>query len=138
MRKIIAWAPALILAGAVGSSFAGAEQSERAMMPDAKASSVAQSQRAEDFGPAASSAEGTLLLAQIEAKWGNVMRTIKGWGPGSFKQFREGYRNSPVSVLEKALAADTFDGMQSAFSSYATAKAQKSMAKAFQIGRAHV
>jgi hypothetical protein len=88
----------------------------------------------EDFGPAASNEQGAMLLGQIEAKWSGVMRNIYGWSDGAFQQFRTGYRNSPVTVLENALAADTWEKMWKVFNDYAALKAQKGMAKAFPLG----
>jgi hypothetical protein len=92
-------------------------------------------QQVVDYGPAATNEHGAMLLGQIEAKWGSVMRLMKRWDASSFQQFQAGYRNYPVSILEQALAADTFGGMQSALDSYAPVKAQKNMAKAYPMGK---
>jgi hypothetical protein len=136
MKKILLWAPVLVLAGTVGTSFAGEGKNQNAMIPDAKSNLLMQSTpQAVDYGPAATNEHGALLLGQIEAKWGNVMRLMKRWDASSFQQFQVGYRNYPVSILEQALAADTFDGMQSALDSYAPVKAQQTMAKAFPMGK---
>jgi len=90
--------------------------------------------QAEDFGPAASNEQGAMLLGQIEAKWSGVMRNIYGWSDGAFQQFHTGYRNSPVTILQNALAADTWEKMWQVFNDYAALKAQKNMAKAFPLG----
>jgi hypothetical protein len=135
MKKKVAWVAAIVVTASVGPSFAAGLANEGGWAPAEKAGVLGQSlPPAEDFGPLATAEQGALLLGRLEAKWNNVMRLMKGWGDSSLQQFREGYRNYPVSVLEQALAEDTFENMQSTLNSYATQRAQKSMSKAFPMG----
>jgi hypothetical protein len=80
---------------------------------------------------AAAPTPGEALLGRIEAKWIGVMTKIRGWDADAVRQFRDGYRNYPASILEQALAADTFEAMQEALNAYTALRAQGAMQKAF-------
>jgi len=87
----------------------------------------------QSVGPMATDAQGRELLKQIEAKWGLAMREIYNWNEQSFVQFYEGYKNYPVSVLEKARAADSYEAMQQAFRDYESTTSRVALSKAFDL-----
>jgi len=129
MKRRILAASSLLVATGLGSFTALADTDlQRSLQLQAPVVSGA-----DEFGPAASDAEGAALMAQLEAKWGNVMRKVKGWGDGAMLQFREGYKNYPVALLQEALAAPTFEGMQATLDAYTGLKARTKMAKAFPM-----
>jgi hypothetical protein len=84
-----------------------------------------------DFGPLASDQEGRAILRQIEARWGTLMRDAFEWDASSFHQFYEGYKNYPVSVLQRARDARTYEAMEAALATYAAAIAQRNAGLAF-------
>lgn len=83
----------------------------------------------------ADSGAGEAPLSRLEAKWGAAMRQLKGWDDASIAQFREGYRRYPADVLERALAAETFDGMRAALDVHAAEIARARAMKTFPMGR---
>ena len=66
------------------------------------------------------------------------MRKMHGWSAASFHQFRTGYRNYPVDVLQEALAAPSYERMWDTLNVFAAVAAQKTMAKAFPVGKTTV
>jgi hypothetical protein len=87
----------------------------------------------DSFGAMASDEQGRALLRQIEAKWGLAMRELYNWNDQSFVQFYEGYKNYPMSVLQRALAADSYEAMQQSFREYEAVTSRAALAKAFDL-----
>jgi hypothetical protein len=85
------------------------------------------------FGPLANDAQGRAVLQQIEGKWGPLMREVFNWNADSFQQFYEGYKNYPLSVLQGALAATSYEAMQAELMRYATTLSQRNAALAFDF-----
>jgi hypothetical protein len=73
----------------------------------------------------ASEAAALEILKRIEAKWGRVMREAYNWNDSSIKQFYEGYKRSPLSVLEQAERAKRWEDVFAPFNDYAAASAQR-------------
>jgi hypothetical protein len=90
------------------------------------------------FGPLASDAQGTAVLQEIVAKWSVAMRELYSWNDDSIAQFMQAYKNYPVSVLEKARAADTYEDMQKSFTDFETATTRANLAKAINLGKTTV
>jgi len=88
-----------------------------------------------DFGPLASDAEGRAVLQQIEAKWGRLTREVMNWVAHAFQEFYEGYKNYPISVLRRALDADSYEGMDRELMTYASAVAQRNAGTAFNFAK---
>jgi hypothetical protein len=86
-----------------------------------------------DFGPSATNAQGNALITQLMQKWGNVMK-VKGWSDGAMQQFRTGYRNYPVEVLQQAVEASSFRSMLATLEAFAMVGAEKSLARGFRVG----
>jgi len=111
-----------------GGPIPGASSSEGAAM---SGENLLRARLPRDFGPLATDDEGRAILRQIEAKWGTLMRDVFEWDASSFQQFYEGYKNYPVSVLERARAARTYEAMEAALATYAAAVAQRNAGLAF-------
>jgi hypothetical protein len=98
-------------------------------------STLAASPRASDFGPLAADAEGRAILQKIEGKWGRLMREVMSWDANAFQQFYEGYKNYPLSVLNRALHADTYEAMDRELMAYPAAVAQRNAGLAFNFAK---
>jgi hypothetical protein len=131
---------ALVAAAATASTLAQTAVGP-AMRPDGAAgiAVVPEAQQAasriagDEFGPRASDTQGGALLHQIEAKWGLAMRELYNWNDQSFVQFYQGYKNYPVSVLQRALAADSYEDMQQSFRDYEAVTSRVALSKAFDL-----
>jgi hypothetical protein len=63
------------------------------------------------------------------------MREVFNWGPDAFTQFYEGYKNYPVSVLQRALSASTYEAMDAELMRYAAALAQRNASQGFNFAK---
>jgi hypothetical protein len=72
---------------------------------------------AQDTGPNATDAQGVALLQEVERKFGGVMRSMYGWDAGAFERLY-GYKNLPLTVLEKAVAARSYEQMLATLTGY--------------------
>jgi len=63
------------------------------------------------------------------------MREVMNWEPNAFQQFYEGYKNCPLSVLRRALDADTYEAMDRELMAYPAAVAQRNAGMAFNFAK---
>jgi hypothetical protein len=93
---------------------------------------------ATDFGALASDSEGRAILEKITAKWAPLLHDAMEWDQSAYHQFYEGYKNYPVSVLNRALAASTYEAMDAELMAYAASVAQKNADLAFNFASTKV
>jgi hypothetical protein len=129
----------LVAPAAVAQTAVGPAQMPGAAVRGLQDSVVQSTQSAVDaFGPLASDAQGRAVLQELVSKWGIAMRELNSWNDDSIAQFMQAYKNYPVSVLEQARTAGTYEDMLGSFSAYEAVTSRATMAKAINLGKTRV